>query len=83
MTFKTTIKETKWRMPMLKQSVSRTVIHTLDWVEANEIIRNYIKRKYGVTFPKGTEVRAISKSNAMVEPIELRYKDGGWKIVYP
>ena len=59
---------------MLKKTVTNTITYTIDWIEIKQIIDSYIKRKYNVTFPNETQVRAISRTGAMVEPSEFRFK---------
>lgn len=59
---------------MIKKQVTNVITHTIDWIEIKQVIESYIKRKYSVTFPKDTQVRVISRSNAMVEPYEIRFK---------
>ena len=59
---------------MLKKEIKNTIIYTIDWIEIKQIIDSYIKRKYKVTFPKETQVRAISRTGAMVDPSEFRFK---------
>lgn len=59
---------------MIKKQVTNVITHTIDWIEIQQIINAYIKRKYDVTFPKDTQIRVISPTDAMVEPYELRFK---------
>lgn len=59
---------------MIKKQVTNVITHTIDWIEIQQVINSYVKRKYNVTFPKDTQIRVISRSNAMVEPYEIRFK---------
>jgi hypothetical protein len=59
---------------LIKKQVTNVITHTIDWIEIKQVIDSYIKRKYSVTFPEDTQVRVISRSNAMVEPYQIRFK---------
>lgn len=59
---------------MIKKQVTNVITHTINWIEIQQVINSYIKRKYKVTFPKDTQIRVISRTNAMVEPYEIRFK---------